>query len=74
MNDLTIVQDPDFGVILTLYDGDLADSFEDFLNTQRYVLFNVRFRKSSRDFLFGQAADVARIKEIYSEFIGVGNY
>lgn len=48
-----IIETKEFGLSLKVNDVELADAFEDFLNEECYVLFDIKFEGTTVIFYFG---------------------
>lgn len=65
---ISVNESVNYGVFLTIFDSELADEIEDFLNEKFFVFFNIKFNDSQVEFYFGQAACVDKVSKLLKEF------
>lgn len=58
-----------FGVYLKIYDSELADEFDDFINGDCYVLSEIKFESDGVHFYFGQASSVEKVSDLVKKFL-----
>lgn len=56
------------GVMLTCFDLELADQFEDFLTEDCFVFFNTKQGVQEVAFFFGQASSEQKVSALYERF------
>lgn len=68
-NDVEVIENPEYGVILKYSNLELAEQFEDFLTECCFVLFNVKLELGVTSFFFGQASNQINVIDLYNRFI-----
>ena len=63
-----IIETPEYGVILSVDDTELADKFDDYLTEKCFVLFNIKVEGAKTLFYFGQASTSSKVQELYASF------
>jgi hypothetical protein len=58
----------DYGVSITVNNKNLADSLDDYLTENFFILYNIKDESAGTQFLFGQAASESKLKDIMTLF------
>jgi hypothetical protein len=69
INKFSFLKDSKVGISILVEDDELADSFDDFLTEEMYVLYNLRERDGKQEFLFGNAASEIKLSRIIDAFL-----
>jgi len=64
-----IYETQEHGVILEIYDTELADKFDDYLNENCYVFSELRFESDYVCFYFGQASHLEKVGILIKNFL-----
>lgn len=67
-NKLNISESKEYGVILEIFDIELADQFDDFLNGNCYVFSELKFKSDYVTFYFGQASCIEAVNNLLERF------
>lgn len=63
-----ISESKEYGIILTIFDTEQADEFDDYLNENCYVFSELSFKSDRVNFYFGQVSCVEAVRDLVMKF------